>query len=517
MKQTRLSLALTYLAMVSLGLSQPLFSTIALFRREFQIDFVDTVLIVVCFRYAVSAFLWVIRLALGRWGRPFDLLVYAGVALSLVRQFQQILISTEAMAAAGKMGLLLTMAAVAITAVFLCRRLIDKFGIYLGLVVPVFGLHFIYVIAVHPLPLGTAAEPPAKEGPPVFLVILDELSLNMIIDKNGDIDEKLFPNFRAFALDSVWYRQAIANHPGTIASLPSLLTGAYRPGNLPRTFAEDVESLPPESLPRRLMAQGYRVVMATDTFGCRGRDFKCLKYLDGGEAAFLWRVFSKFAQEFGPDYLVDRWLPFLHGGLLTYQHELLEHLGAEGRPGTLYLLHLFSSHAPYIFAADGKYLHSPHLRMVSGADFKGALVNYRQQLRYADRAFGRFVAALKRSGLYDRAVIAVTSDHGNCWNPDCPGRVYPQKITVIEPDLPRVPMFLRAPGLEPRIEDGDFQLIDLMPTVMDVLGLPMDETTIDGRSAVGSGLPARPRLFFLDTERSPVDIGLPASRTPAPK
>ena len=380
-----------------------------------------------------------------------------------------------------------------------------------------YDVRLIYVIAVHPLPLGTAAEPPAKEGPPVFLVILDELSLNMIIDRNGDIDEKLFPNFRAFAMDSVWYRQAIVNHPGTIASLPSLLTGNYRPGNLPRTFPEDVESLPPESLPRRLMAQGYRVVMATDTFGCRGRDFKCLKYLDGGEAAFLWRVFSKFAQEFGPDYLVDRWLPFLHGGFLTYQDELLQRLGAEGRPGAFYLLHIFSSHAPYIFAADGKYLRSPHLRMVSGADFKGALVNYRQQLRYADRVFGRFVAALKRSGLYDRAVIAVTSDHGNCWNPDCPGRVYPQKITVIEPDLPRVPMFLRAPGLEPRIEDGDFQLIDLMPTVMDVLGLPMDETTIDGRSAVGSGLPARPRLFFLDTERPPVDIGLPASRTPAPK
>jgi len=228
-------------------------------------------------------------------------------------------------------------------------------------------------------------------------------------------------------------------------------------------------------------------------------------------------VFSKFAQEFGPDYLVDRWLPFLHGGLLTYQHELLQRLGAEGRPGTLYLLHLFSSHAPYIFAADGEYLRSPHLRMVSGADFKGALVNYRQQLRFLDRAWGRFVAALKRSGLYDRAVIAVISDHGNCWTAACPGRVYPQRIKVIEPDLPRVPMFLRAPGLKPRIEDGDFQLIDLMPTVMDALGMPMDETTIDGRSAVPSGLPARPRLFFLDVARPPVDIGLPAVRTSAPK
>jgi hypothetical protein len=510
-------LALIYLAMVSFGLSEPLFNVVTLFRREMRIGLGDVILIVIVFQYAATALLIGVRRVAGGWGRAVDLAVYTGVALSLLRQLQQTAFKTEFLGASEKFGLILAMAALAVVLVIVLRRAIDQYAVYLGALAPVFGFYFIYLMAIHPLPLGAAAEPPAKEGPPVFLVILDELSLNMIIDRNSDIDEKLFPNFRALALDSVWYRQAIANHPGTNASFPSLLTGAYRPGKSSPIFAEDVESLPPESLPRRLMAQGYRVVMAVDSFGCRGRDFKCLKYLDGGETAFPWRVFSKFAQEFGPDYLVDRWLPFLHGGLLTYQHELLQRLGAEGRPGAFYLFNILSSHAPYVFDADGKYLRSPHLRMVSGADFKGAVVNYRQQLRFLDRALGRFVAALKGSGLYDRAVIAVISDHGNCWTAECPGRVYPQRIKVIEPDLPRVPVFLRAPGLKPRTDDGDFQLIDLMPTVMDALGLPMDETTIDGRSAVRSGLPARPRPFFLDVARPPVYIGLPTSRAPAPK
>ncbi len=515
-----LKTALVYLAMVSFGLAEPLFNVVTLFRREFLIGTFDAVLIVLVFQYALTLVLLGLRRAARRRVEAFDFLVFAAAGLSVMRQLQQTVFQTEFLGGSAKLGMILLMVGGTVLLVGLFRRAIGQYAVFLGVLAPLFGLYFIYAMAQHPLlpEAGTPAPVPKPDaGPPVFMVVFDELSLPVLLDSKGGIDGRRFPNFKALAADSVWYRQAMANHPGTNFSIPSMLTGTYRPGPVTGTFADDMETLPPGALTNRLQNMGYRVVMASDTFGCAEKTFRCPKYLDGASPGFLGRVLSKFLQEFGPDYLVDRWAPFLHGGLLESQHDRLARLGAGGRPGTFYMIHLLASHAPYVFDADGGYLRSPDLRMVSGANFPRALANYRAQLGFMDRAIGRFTRALKESGLYDRAVIMVGSDHGNCWTPACPGRVYPGRIKVLEPDLPRVPVLIRAPGLAPRVDDGDFQLVDVMPTLLQALGRPVrDSQNLDGRPALLPGLPARPRLFFIGPNRPPLDIGLPVVATPVP-
>jgi arylsulfatase A-like enzyme len=69
---------------------------------------------------------------------------------------------------------------------------------------------------------------------------------------------------------------------------------------------------------------------------------------------------------------------------------------------------------------------------------------------------------------------------------------------------------IKAPKLAPRIDDGDFQLVDVFPTVMDILGLPIKEfESLDGRSGMRSTEPTRKRLFFINPSVTPVDVGLP--------
>jgi arylsulfatase A-like enzyme len=74
-------------------------------------------------------------------------------------------------------------------------------------------------------------------------------------------------------------------------------------------------------------------------------------------------------------------------------------------------------------------------------------------------------------------------------------------------------MFLKAPGLQPRIDDGDFQLIDLMPTIIDAAGIPTSTVPkIDGRSALKAVGKLRKRSFILKTFGESIDVGLPVRR-----
>lgn len=511
--------AFVYLGLVSFGLAQPLFNTVELFRREFQMDVVDLVLIVLCFQFAVTGMLVAGRWAMRRWGKYLDYLVYFAAAVSLLRQIQLNYVHTESMSRTEKMALALAILAAAAVAIALFRRFLDRFVYYAGMMSPVFGLFFLYVMVTQPYPVDAAelarvgAESSPASAAPVILVVMDEFSLTLLLDDSGDIDGRRYPAFRRLAHDSVWFRQAMSNYPGTSQSFPSFLEGTYRVDDKAAKIPDDIEAVSPSSLPGTLKAHGYRVAVATNALGCGGRAFECRRYLSGSSNAFLWRVFAKFVQEFGPDYLVDQYLPWLHGGMLHFENENLVMLGRGAKPGQMYLVHLMTSHAPYVLNENGGYAFTPHLRLAKGSNFSGAFAAYRRQLRYQDKVLGRFLDSLQASGLYDTAVIAVTADYGNCWSRDCPGRVNPAQIQILEPSLPRVPMFLRAPGVAPRIDDGDSQLVDLAPTLLDAAKVPYPpEATFDGRSALRGIDAARPRLFFLVPGANAIDIGLPVER-----
>ncbi|MCI0445541.1 hypothetical protein L0152_20295, partial [bacterium] len=58
----------------------------------------------------------------------------------------------------------------------------------------------------------------------------------------------------------------------------------------------------------------------------------------------------------------------------------------------------------------------------------------------------------------------------------------------------RIPLMIRMPGTKPSIYKEDFQLIDLLPTILDVLGLPYEKAKLDGVSCFSSERPARDKI-----------------------
>jgi arylsulfatase A-like enzyme/HEAT repeat protein len=141
-------------------------------------------------------------------------------------------------------------------------------------------------------------------------------------------------------------------------------------------------------------------------------------------------------------------------------------------------VHLFSPHEPY----------EKH----PGFEFGDRDVDrYDSEIAYADDAVGRLVADLRR--LRPQTLVIVSSDHGEEFG-DHGGRYHGS--TVFEEQV-RVPLVFNAPDIfEPRVLSEPVQTIDLLPTVLTALDVPLPPRLrgrdlgelLTGKRADGPGL-----------------------------
>ncbi|GBG95416.1 alkaline phosphatase [Ligilactobacillus salitolerans] len=105
---------------------------------------------------------------------------------------------------------------------------------------------------------------------------------------------------------------------------------------------------------------------------------------------------------------------------------------------------------------------------------------YVQTARYLDQAFGEFMNYLKKSGLYDKSVIVAYGDHyGISENhPKALAKLLGKK-SVTKYDLAmlqKVPFMIHSDNLQGGINHTYGGEIDVMPTLMDLLGIQNTDT-----------------------------------------
>ncbi len=115
----------------------------------------------------------------------------------------------------------------------------------------------------------------------------------------------------------------------------------------------------------------------------------------------------------------------------------------------------------------------------TAADLDHFVDAYDAALHEADALVGRLVATLREIGRLDSTIVVVVSDHGEEFGDH--GGVNHGR-TLYEEVL-RVPLIVRAPGLAPREIRTPVSLVDVAPTLLELVGLA-PERTIDGRSLV---------------------------------
>lgn len=112
-------------------------------------------------------------------------------------------------------------------------------------------------------------------------------------------------------------------------------------------------------------------------------------------------------------------------------------------------------------------------------DWRAVWAKYLGLVKLLDDEVGRVIATLKEEGLYDKAIIVFTADHGEMLG----GHSLWQKMCMYEPSA-RVPLIVKFPSdFKPsqRETDVPVSLVDVFPTLIDYTGLK-SPGTMDGQS-----------------------------------
>jgi arylsulfatase A-like enzyme len=103
---------------------------------------------------------------------------------------------------------------------------------------------------------------------------------------------------------------------------------------------------------------------------------------------------------------------------------------------------------------------------------------YDAGVHYADSVLGELLAGLGADGGLDRALVVVTSDHGEGFAEH--GRLLHGSTAFVE--MSRVPLVFRWPGVRPRVHGELVRLRDLATTLCDAVDAPWRGGVASGRS-----------------------------------
>jgi choline-sulfatase len=274
-------------------------------------------------------------------------------------------------------------------------------------------------------------------GAPVILVSIDTLrSDHLPAYGYGRVET---PNIDGLRRDGVLFARAYTQSPLTLPSHLSMLTGLLPAdhgvrNNIGFTFDPARHA----TIPSMLAAGGYAAGAAVSAYVLRA---------DTG----IGGVFDTYDDAF----LV---LGEEHGGTLersgsdTVKASRPWIEGHADRP-FFYFLHIFEPHTPYDPPEPFKSLYP---------------LAYDGEIATADAAVGEFLALLRQTGVYDRAVIVLLSDHGEGLG----DHGEDEHGIFLYRDTIQVPLIVKLPGgaLGGTAVDRPVQLIDLPPTVTALVG-----------------------------------------------
>ncbi len=335
---------------------------------------------------------------------------------------------------------------------------------------------------------------PTRTGPNVLLVTIDTLRRDHV-GCYGAPDAKT-PAIDALALESVRFEDATSQANTTGPSHTTMLTGLYPDDHGARRNAIPIAHGVP-TLPEFLAAEGYQTAGVVSGFTLKHEavglaprfeyyddDFMAWRWLP--EAAARLRVFRVAIQVAGGRGV--RVMRMDRPAVETVDSALrwLEQRDA-GRPFFLWT-HFFDPHCPYEPPDEFAALHDEGARAGAGSNWyrlgtpeRRKLVDdprevarmhalYRGEISYVDAQLARLLGALRERGLYEDTLVVLTADHGEGLGEH--GYWFDHGTYLYDGEL-SVPLLVRFPrGAHGGTSVGQqVRLLDLTPTVLDVLGL----------------------------------------------
>jgi arylsulfatase len=134
------------------------------------------------------------------------------------------------------------------------------------------------------------------------------------------------------------------------------------------------------------------------------------------------------------------------------------------------------------------------------------VARYDGEIAETDRQIGRLIEALRERRLLDESLLVFTADHGEAFGE---AKLYAAHGEDLSDVLLRVPLVLRIPGRAPERRRDQVRHIDVAPTALELLGVPVPES-LDGTSLL---VPEGDRVVAAQMGSAAAGIGLRAVRT----
>ncbi len=266
------------------------------------------------------------------------------------------------------------------------------------------------------------------------------------------------PNIDAIAEDAVVFNDAYATSPHTPRTVPPAFFSRYA-SNLQWV-------LPRANFPRLTennfgmydvkQEAGWMTVSKTSHFYFRER--RGLHY-----GFDIWdNEGAKSLEDSHDDIATPRTFERVEGRLRKFGEERREK-GDEAQPFSMFI-HFFDPHATYNW--------HPEFGFDRGSNNHERLIAaYNSEIAHADKYVGKLVEVLKEEGLWDDVIFVITSDHGEAFNE----HGYYFHGQTLYNTVQNVPLLMRVPGWFTRQVDGPVSVIDIAPTLLDLLGLSIPD------------------------------------------
>ncbi len=277
-------------------------------------------------------------------------------------------------------------------------------------------------------------------GAPVVLISIDALRSDHL--PAYGYRHVRTPNIDAFRRDSVLFLSAWSHCPMTLPSHVSMLTGLLP---VQHGVRDDVgfrfDGTVHDSLPSILRGHGYATGAAVSSSVLRGE-------------AGLGPLFDVYDDAIEPQPGATLADPQRPGSVTERRAE--KWIAANAGKPFFYFFHIYEPNVPQ---DPPEPFHSRYRSHYDG------------EIATSDAIVGNLLAFLKTQGIYDRAIVILTSDHGEGLGE----HGEQQHAILVYRETLQVPLLVKLPHSRFRGREtaATAQLADLMPTVLGLLGIPV--------------------------------------------
>jgi arylsulfatase A-like enzyme len=280
----------------------------------------------------------------------------------------------------------------------------------------------------------------SRPAPSVLIITLDTTRADRL-SPYGFMNVSL-PHLERLAREGVVFDQATSVAPLTLPAHASLFTGWLPPRHGVRDNADPALADTQTTLAETLKMRGFRTGA-----------FVGSAVLDADRG--LEQGFDEYSEVPAPSQSAAAARQRRANAVVDDALRWLEQVS--GSPYLLWV-HLYDAHLPYDPPAPyaSIYGHNPYVG----------------EIAFADSQIGRLLAAVDARGETDRTIVVVVGDHGESLGDH---GEQDHGVFIYESVL-RVPLIVRAPAIAPRRVGAVVRITDVMPTVLDLLGIPAPRT-----------------------------------------